>query len=50
VIREGYSAAYIEKPDPAKCFSETTLKPRPAVEDVSQVVGGKVVDIHDEPL
>jgi len=50
VIKDGYSAAYIEKSDPAKGPAEATLKPRPAVEDLTQVVRGNVVDVHGEPL
>jgi len=50
VLKDGYSAAYVEKSDPAKGASEVTLMPRPVVQDVSQIVRGKVVDIHGEPL
>lgn len=51
VLREGYSAKYVEKIDPAKGPAPTaTLKTRPAVGDVSQVVRGLVVDVHGRPL
>ena len=45
VVREGYAAAYVEKVDPAKGPAEKAiLKPRPPVQDTSQVVRGRVVD------
>jgi hypothetical protein len=51
VLRDGYSAKYVEKIDPAKGPAQTaTLKTRPPVEDVSQVVRGAVVDVHGRPL
>jgi hypothetical protein len=51
VLHEGYSAEYAKKVDPAQGPAGTvTLKTRPAIEDVSQVVRGQVVDIHGRPL
>jgi hypothetical protein len=51
VLRDGYSAKYVQKIDPAKGPAETaTLKPRSPVEDVSQVVRGLVTDVHGRPL
>src|SRR5713226_3203802 len=51
VVRDGYSAAYVKKVDPAKRPTDTAvLKPRPAIEDVSQVVRGRVLDGHGEPV
>jgi uncharacterized GH25 family protein len=50
-VKDGYSAAYVEKADPAKGPAEpATLKPRPAIYDVSQIVRGMVVDTHGTPL
>jgi len=50
-VREGYSAAYIPKVDPAKGPAErAALKPRAPVEDASQVVRGRVVNAHGRPL
>jgi hypothetical protein len=51
VVREGYAAAYVEKVDPAKGPAEKAiLKPRPPVQDTSQVVRGRVVDGHGRPV
>jgi carboxypeptidase family protein len=51
VLRDGYSAKYVEKIDPSKGPAQTaTLKTLPPVEDVSQVVRGAVVDVHGLPL
>jgi Carboxypeptidase regulatory-like domain len=51
VLRDGYSAKYVEKVDPAKGPAATaTLKTRPAIDDEKQVVRGLVVDIHGRPL
>jgi hypothetical protein len=45
VVKDGYSAEYIRKLDPAKGPApNATLKPRPAIEDATQYVRGKVVD------
>src|SRR6266481_4142164 len=45
VVRDGYSAAYLRKVDPAKGPTEgAVLKPRPSIEDPSQLVRGRVVD------
>jgi uncharacterized GH25 family protein len=50
-VKDGYSAAYVEKADPAKGPAEPAkLKPRPAIEDMSQIVRGMVVDTHGTPL
>lgn len=51
VLREGYSAKYVEKIDPANGPApDATLKIRPPVEDVTQVVRGLVTDVHGRPL
>jgi hypothetical protein len=51
VLHEGHSAEYVKKVDPVSGPAGTaTLKTRPAVEDVSQVVRGLVVDVHGRPL
>lgn len=43
VLREGYSAKYVEKVDPAKGPAQTaTLKTRPPIEDASQLVSAGV--------
>jgi hypothetical protein len=51
VIREGFSSAYVRNIDPAKGPAEiTTLKPRPVIQDTSQVVRGLVIDGHGDPV
>jgi protocatechuate 3,4-dioxygenase beta subunit len=51
VVKEGYTAAFIDKMDPAKGPAEVaTLKPRPPIQDTSQVVRGLVVDGHGKPV
>jgi Carboxypeptidase regulatory-like domain len=51
VVRDGYAATYVRKVNPANGPAETAvLKSRPPVEDVSQVVRGRVVDGHGDPL
>jgi hypothetical protein len=45
VMRDGFTAVYVKKVDPEKGpAGAVVLKPRPPVEDVSQVVRGRVVD------
>jgi hypothetical protein len=50
VLRDGYSAQYVEQVDPTRGPAQATLKPRPPVEDVTQVVRGLVVDMHGRVL
>ncbi|MDR3701725.1 MAG: hypothetical protein P4L56_18900 [Candidatus Sulfopaludibacter sp.] len=51
VLHQGHAAEYVKKIDPAQGPAGTvTLKTRPAIEDVSQVVRGQVVDAHGVPL
>src|SRR5258708_1374673 len=51
VVRDGYSAAYVKKVNPASGPTDmAVLKPRPAIEDVSQVVRGRVLDGHGDPV
>jgi hypothetical protein len=47
VVHDGYSALYVKKVNPAEGPAATAvLKPRPPIDDVSQVVRGRVVDVH----
>jgi Carboxypeptidase regulatory-like domain len=47
VLKNGYSATFVEKVDPASGPAETvSLKPRMPVEDTSQLVRGRVVNSH----
>ena len=51
VLRDGYSATYVEKVDPSAGPAKTaSLKTRPPVDDVSQVVRGRIVGVHGQPL
>jgi len=51
VVKDGYSAAFVDKVDPAEGPALTaSLKTRPAVEDTSQLVRGRVVDAHGNPV
>lgn len=45
VVKEGYTAAFIEQP-----ADTAALKIRPAIEDLSQVVRGRVVDGQGKPV
>jgi protocatechuate 3,4-dioxygenase beta subunit len=50
-VKDGFSAAFIDDVDPAKGPAQTTsLKPRPPIEDTSQLVRGLVVNGHGTPL
>jgi hypothetical protein len=50
-VKDGYSAAFVDKVDPAKGPAQTaSLKPRAPVEDTSQLVRGRLVDAHSEPV
>jgi hypothetical protein len=50
VVHNGYSAAYVNKVDPAKGPAENAvLKARSAIKDISQVVRGRVVNAHGDP-
>ena len=51
VVKDGYSAEYIRKLDPAKGpAANTVLKPRSAIEDAAQAVKGRVVDRDGAPV
>jgi protocatechuate 3,4-dioxygenase beta subunit len=51
VVKPQYSAAFIDNVDPAKGPAPTaSLKPRPPIEDASQVVRGRVVDTSGTPV
>lgn len=51
VVKEGYTAAFVDQVDPAKGPAQpASLKPRPAIEDTSQVVRGRVVDGQGKPV
>jgi len=51
VVKEGYSAAFVDQVDPQKGPAPAaSLKVRPAVEDTSQVVRGRVVDGQGKPV
>jgi len=51
VVKDGYLAAFVEKVDPQnEPGNAAILKPRPAVENVSQIVRGRVVDTRGDPV
>lgn len=51
VVRQGYSAAYVKKVDPGKGPAEkAVLTARPQVNDVSQLVRGRVVNLYGRPI
>jgi hypothetical protein len=51
VVKEGYTSAFVDQVDPAKGPAQpASLKPRPPVEDVTQVVRGRVVDGQGKPV
>src|SRR5208283_5678029 len=51
VVKDGYSAAYVDNVDPAKGPAQTaSLTPRAPVQDASQVVRGRVLDAHGHPV
>jgi hypothetical protein len=51
VLKEGYTAAFTDKVDPAKGSVEAVaLKTRPPIADMSQVVRGLVVNGHGTPV
>ena len=51
VLKDGYSAAFIDKVDPANGPAPAAaLKPRPPIEDLSQVVRGRLVDARGNPV
>jgi protocatechuate 3,4-dioxygenase beta subunit len=50
-VKDGFAAAFIDNVDPYKGPAETaSLKPRPAVDDATQLVRGLVTDGHGRPL
>ena len=50
VVREGYTAAFVERVDPSHGPAEAAaLAPRAPVDDPSRVVRGRVVDQHGRP-
>ena len=51
LIRDGYTATFVNKVDPSRGPAETAaLAPRAPVDDPSRVVRGRVVDPHGRPL
>jgi protocatechuate 3,4-dioxygenase beta subunit len=51
VVRDGFSATFVKKVDPAAGAAETAvLKPRTSPEDPTQIVRGLVVDTHGKPV
>jgi Carboxypeptidase regulatory-like domain len=51
VVRDGYTAAFVERVDPSHGAAETAvLAPRAPVDDPSRVARGRVVDQHGRPL
>ena len=51
VVRDGYTAAFVERVDPSRGPAEAAaLAPRAPVDDPSRVVRGRVVDQHGRPL
>lgn len=51
VVHDGYSAAYLKEIDPGKgAAANAVLNARPAVNDVSQLVRGRVVDAYGRPI
>jgi hypothetical protein len=51
VVRDGYTAAFVERVDPSHGPAEAAaLAPRAPVDDPSRVVRGRVVDQHGRPL
>jgi len=51
VVRDGYTAAFVERVDPSHGRAEAAaLAPRAPVDDPSRVVRGRVVDQHGRPL
>ncbi len=51
VVKEGYTAAFIDQVDPEKGPAPAaSLKARPPVADTSQVVRGRIVDAQGKPV
>jgi hypothetical protein len=51
VVRDGYRSEFVASVDPEKGPAKTaTLEPRISPEDPTQVVRGKVVDVHGKPV
>src|SRR4029077_3691432 len=51
VVKDGYSATFIDQVDPAKGPTPTaSLKTRAPIADPSQLVRGRVVDAHGSPV
>jgi hypothetical protein len=50
VVRDGYTAAFVERVDPSLGPAGAALTPRAPVDDPSRVVLGRVVDQHGRPL
>jgi hypothetical protein len=51
VVREGYAAVYVKKVNPETGPAPAAvLATRPPVADVTQLVRGRVVDVHGKPL
>jgi hypothetical protein len=51
VVKEGYTAAFVDQVDPQKGQAPAaSLKVRPPIEDLSQVVRGRVVDGQGKPV
>jgi len=51
VVKDGFSAVFVDRVDPAAGPAPTALlKTRQPIEDTSQIVRGRVVDGHGEPV
>jgi protocatechuate 3,4-dioxygenase beta subunit len=51
VVKDGFSAAFTEKTDPAKGPAKAaSMKPRTPIEDGSQLVLGRVIDRRGDPV
>ena len=50
VVRDGYTAFFVERADPAQGSATAVLKPRAVVDDPARMVRGRVVDPHGRPL
>jgi hypothetical protein len=50
VVREGYAPGFVKRVDPAGGPASATLRARAAVNDLTRVVRGQVVDGHGDPV
>jgi hypothetical protein len=50
VVRDGYTAFFVERADPAQGSATAVLKPRAVVDDPARIVRGLVIDAHGRAL